>query len=336
VNLGQDISGLVEMLAAKNVCVRGPTGPHVPFLYTKHVSTAVKHYRPPLFSSEPADGSASRQAIAEALFKDLTTGVDWHFDYHENLQRAEDLFAWYRQQPRGREPLVDVALLFPTSAHRLDNWNTWSGEGFAGGYPQGLMQFAEALRDIVDYDVVDERLIASGVLARYSMLVWPCGLVAEKATLDEIAKWIRSGGMLLVSELVKVRTMEGEACAFAAVLQDSGTQGLRRLGQGWVYDARGELEKLPQIVFRRHDLHAIHDAWPSSVSKLPAIDRAVDGVLVSLMDEGILMLNRNEQPVTKQLPKPLTDRPHYRNLPSEVRLEPHSLKWLPAQLVQSP
>ncbi len=75
VNLGQDISGLIKMLAAKNICVRGPTGPQVPFLYTRHVSTAVKHYHPPLFSSEPADGSASRQAIAEALFKDLTTGV---------------------------------------------------------------------------------------------------------------------------------------------------------------------------------------------------------------------------------------------------------------------
>ncbi len=42
----------------------------VPFLYTKRVATAVRHYRPAGFSSEPVDASASREQLALAYFKD--------------------------------------------------------------------------------------------------------------------------------------------------------------------------------------------------------------------------------------------------------------------------
>ena len=85
INLGQDLTGIVKMCAEKQVCVRTPTGAMVPFLYTKRVATAARHYPPPKFSSEPVDGNAPRKDIAVALFKDLTTGVNWHFDYLPNL-----------------------------------------------------------------------------------------------------------------------------------------------------------------------------------------------------------------------------------------------------------
>ncbi|MEJ0001499.1 MAG: family 14 glycosylhydrolase [Verrucomicrobiota bacterium] len=69
VNLGQDISGLVKMAAEKHVYLRTPTGPMVPFLYTKRVATAVRHYKPAGFSSEPVDGSAPLQADGSRLFQ---------------------------------------------------------------------------------------------------------------------------------------------------------------------------------------------------------------------------------------------------------------------------
>ena len=109
---------------------------------------------------------------------------------------------------------------------------------------------------------------------------------------------------------------------------------MRRLGRGWVYDARGELDRLPQLIVHRGNLSVLNEAWPLSVSTLPAVDLAADGVLVSLMDEGILMLNRTDRPVTKKVPKQVSVLPAYHDLPREVRLEPHELKWLSAKSAQ--
>lgn len=76
------------MAGTKHIYVGTPTGPFVPFLYTKRVATAARHYAPASFSSEPANGNAPCQQIALAYFKDLTTGVKWHFDYKENYDRC--------------------------------------------------------------------------------------------------------------------------------------------------------------------------------------------------------------------------------------------------------
>ena len=86
--LGQDLSGLVKMLASKGMIVRTPTGPMVPHLYTDGLRRPPGFTSPARLSSEPMDGSASLGEIAGALFKDLTTGVTWHFDYPENIERA--------------------------------------------------------------------------------------------------------------------------------------------------------------------------------------------------------------------------------------------------------
>ena len=56
--LGQDLSGLVKMLASKGMIVRTPTGPMVPHLYTRRVTTAARFYHVPRLSTEPADGNA--------------------------------------------------------------------------------------------------------------------------------------------------------------------------------------------------------------------------------------------------------------------------------------
>ena len=176
INLGQDITGLLKMAGEKHIYVRTPTGPAVSFLYTKRVATAARHYAPASFSSEPVDGNAPCKQMALAYFKDLTTGVKWHFDYGGNFGRCKESLADYRNFWMDAEyPKVDTALFFPTTSHYLENWNNWSGEGFNGGFPAGLQQYAEDLRDRIDYDVVDERLVSDGFLDAYRVLIWPAG-----------------------------------------------------------------------------------------------------------------------------------------------------------------
>ncbi len=207
--LGQDLSGLVKMLASKGMIVRSPTGPMVTHLYTRRVATAARFYHAPRLSTEPVDGSAPIGEIAGALFKDLTTGVRWHFDYPENMERAPTPFQHARSLPRHDYPRIDAAIFFSTTAHRLENWNNWR-EGFQGGYPEGMAPWLEGLRDILDYDVVDERLIDDGALRTYRLLIWPFGTRVESRTMEKIRDWVERGGTLLVRDLAAVRTVEGK------------------------------------------------------------------------------------------------------------------------------
>ena len=95
----------------------------------------------PGLSTEPVDGYAPIGEIAGALFKDLTTGATWHFDYLENMERAREPFQHVRTLPRHEYPRIDAAIFFSTTAHRLENWDNWH-EGFQGGYPEGMARLA--------------------------------------------------------------------------------------------------------------------------------------------------------------------------------------------------
>ena len=305
VALGQDLSGLVKMLASKGMIVRTPTGPFVTHLYTRRVATAARFYHVPKLSSEPVDGNAPVGEIAGALFKDLTTGVTWHFDYAENMERARTTFQRVQALPRHGYPRIDAAVFFSTTAHRLENWDNWR-EGFQGGYPEGMPAWLEGLRDILDYDVVDERLIDDGALRGYKLLIWPFCTRIESRTLKKIRAWVAGGGTLLVCDLSAVRTVEGQPIALPT-------------GQGRVVDAGGSLERLAERVRTRD----------RQMTGLPPVDARQDGVLASLFDDGILLFNRNakEATVTLSMPAGRWDV-NYPGLPASITLPPLAIRWL--------
>jgi hypothetical protein len=303
--LGQDLSGLVKMLASKRMIVRSPTGPVVTHLYTRRVATAARFYHPPRLSTEPVDGSAPPAEIAGALFKDLTTGATWHFDYPENMERGRELFRHARSLPRHDYPRIDAAIFFSRTAHRLDDWDNWR-TGFQGGYPEGMAPWLEGLRDILDYDVVDERLIDDGALRTYRLLIWPFGTRVESCTMAKIRDWVEHGGTLLVRDLPALRTVEGDRITTPA-------------GQGRVVDAGGRLERLAEQV-RTRDRQA---------TGLPPLDARPDGVLTSLFDDGILLFNRQAKAVTVELSMPAGRWDvDYPGLPASITLPPLAIRWV--------
>jgi hypothetical protein len=91
----------------------------------------------------------------------------------------------------GDRSIVDVAIFFPTiSQHlRLDY-----------PVPTKLLEISEALPDLFDYDVVDERLIVDGALSNYRALIWVEGSVVGDDVLDEIANWVAEGGILITNQ----------------------------------------------------------------------------------------------------------------------------------------
>jgi len=288
--------------------VRTPTGPIVTHLYTRRVATAARFYLVPKLSSEPVDGNAPIGEIAGALFKDLTTGVTWHFDYAENMERARTTFQRVQALPRHAYPRIDAAVFFSTTAHRLENWDNWR-EGFQGGYPEGMPAWLEGLRDILDYDVVDERLIDDGALRGYKLLIWPFGTRIESRTLEKIRAWVAGGGTLLVRDLSAVRTVEGQPIALPA-------------DRGRVVDAGGSLERLAERVRTRD----------RQMTGLPPVDARQDGVLASLFDDGLLLFNRNAQEATVTLSMPAGRWDvNYPGLPGSITLPPLAIRWLGRQ-----
>jgi hypothetical protein len=301
VNLGQDISGLAKMAGRQGLYLRTPTGAAVPFLYTKRVATAARYYKPGGFSSEPVDGSASCEQMATAYFKDLTTGVGWHFDYPGNLERCQQAFAEYRKLWAGAEyPQIDTALFFPTTSHFLANWNNWQPKGFSGGFPEGLQAYAEDLRDMVDYDVVDELLVSDGFLSSYRFLVWPTGNVAEAETLQKVRAWVEDGGTLLIAGLENIRTVERDRGAFGDLAKLPANKGVRRVGKGEIITIGDKVEDLDTAYPAEHD--------------------ARDGVLVSAFKNGTLLFNKTDKTVVKKVNTPTT--------PTEITLAPFQFKWI--------
>lgn len=318
---GQDLTGVVKMASARGAQIRTPTGPLVPFLYTKRVATAASFYGLTGFSSEPVDGEAPAAAVAGAVFKDLTTGVTLHFDYPPNMARGRDSIEAERRLWRGEYPLVDTALFFSTAGHRLADGQR--DQGFEG-YPENLVPFSEGLREVLDYDVVDERLVDDGALARYRVIVWPVGFVTEVATLAKLRSWVEGGGVLVIGDLARLATVEGDRGAFA----DIPETGTTRVGAGAIVDGGGDLSRVASVVVNRA---FVATGAVSTSDLLPPIDRADDGVLVSLFADGVMLFNSTDAPVTKSLAIPPGPwRVSYEGLPQSVDLAPFEIVWVRA------
>lgn len=232
-----------------------------------------------------------------------------------------------RQWPRVRSvrttyPGIDTALFFSTTSHRLDT--SRDSNGLFKGYPDGLVDIAEGLRDITDYDVLDERLTDDGFLDEYNVLVWPIGLVTEARTLQTVRRWIDRGGILIVGNLGAVRTVENDRGAFADLEPDPS--GRTRVGNGSVYDLDGGRVDLGWLAASR--AYVTPDATPVAGPFLAPLDTAFDNILVSQFETGLLLFNRGSITVTKTLVMPAGNwRFTYSHLSIAVTLAPGALRW---------
>jgi len=293
--IGQDITGLAKMCAEENIVFRRPIGFMVPWLYVKFAATAARHYNPPQYASEPSSHNSPVYIVAQSLFEDLTTGVTWSFRYHSDFVTAANIGLLDEFNKiynvlggDGTYPIVEVALFYPTSAHYLEHWDTWYNRPFHmheyGGWPTGLYDYAEPLRRMMDYDVVDERMVGDGFLGEYKYLIWPAGTVAEASTLQKAADWAAAGGTLLIAGIEKVRTVEGGRGVFGAIAAVAAVNGVRTFGSGKVIDITGSAADLPAV-------------YPGYLSS-----KDIDGpILVSEFKDGVLVYNRTSEGLSKDI-----------------------------------
>lgn len=208
---GQDTTAIPKIARKYDVHIRSTHGGFQPFAQNyggmlKKIATPCKFYNVPHWLEPPGaitpDGEVSR--IMEAI----SCGNYGFWDWGANPLTAADVFRKYTNFFSREKPIVDVAFFFPTTDHRLHPQTT---------FPQKLQADAAALRDVMDFDMVDEALITDDALKNYRVLIWSEGRYVEQRTLEKIYDWINKGGTIVWRGTNICETVEGDTKA-ASVL----------------------------------------------------------------------------------------------------------------------
>lgn len=205
---GNDNSLIPKLAARYKADVRSTHGAFKPFAENTatmlgRLGSASRFYGAP-FWTEPPSGLTANQEI-ERIFEAVSQGAKGHFDWATNAIEARDVYYRYGKYLRVEKPVVDVAMFYPAEAQklRLDQ-----------GYAPLFAQACAYLRDVGNFDIVDDRMVQDDCLSRYRVLVLWEGTLADPQTLDKIKAWVNDGGTLVAYDFGKVTTFEGDTSWF--------------------------------------------------------------------------------------------------------------------------
>ncbi len=196
--LGADFTAQAEAAARYGAGLRitnEASNYNMNYMLTRQVATSCRFYGT-FYGFEPA-GGVNTEAISARIYNATASGADELFTYDPEPEGERG--AKYREMRKylvKREPSVDVAYFLNRTSADL-------------GLSRSYWQSGTALRNATDFDVVDERLIAQGVLKRKRVLCWLDGHVVEQSTAAQIEKWVNAGGLLLVQTSSAAETVEG-------------------------------------------------------------------------------------------------------------------------------
>lgn len=275
-------------MAGKYGIVLQPADCRGAYFGDKWIATAYHFYGVPL--STEAAGNLDPATFAQRMFSDASCGASQLFTY-EFLKHAPDIQR-YVHLYTGRPGNTDVAVLCPTTLYRL------------GADLQPTIQAAHTLRDLTDYDVLDELLITDGALTRcYRTFVVFQGDFVEQAVLDRIVQWVQAGGTLVVCG--SVRNVEGETWAIGEA-GDAGSDA-RRVGVG-----RGSVVRFSEVPRDRQSFEALYSRFPTTA----AVDGVFDGVWTTKRGRDTLLFNTTDKPVRRRAAG---------SAGGELEVEPHTI-----------
>jgi len=196
---GNDQGRYVKAMARLGVAAQTPG--NVGYIATRRVSTACRVYGVPYFTEPPAD--VPRDAQLNRIFMDLSNGVDCWFDYLQNLDGAKDYFVKYKEHFTGADPVTTVAVWHPTADHWLHPDQGWSGPA---------LMLSEPLRDMMPYEIVDDRMIVDGALDKLGIrhLVLAGAQWLDEAAWKAVQTWVERGGVFVVLQASPIPTVAGD------------------------------------------------------------------------------------------------------------------------------
>lgn len=207
---GGNDNSLIPKLAAKaKADVRSTHGAFHPFAENSatmfgRLGSACRYYDVPFWSEPPTIISANQEV--ERIFEAVSQGAKGHFDWTSNALKYREVYLRYGKFMRVSKPVVDVAMFYPAEAQKIR-----PSEGYANLFAQACGY----VRDIANFDIVDDRMVLDGCLSNYRILALWEGTMCDQATLDKIKAWVNDGGVLLSYDFGKVTNFEGEATWYA-------------------------------------------------------------------------------------------------------------------------
>jgi hypothetical protein len=182
-------------------------------------------------STEPAGGLEDK-AFVRRMFSDASCGASQFFTYEfENhvpaMQKYVHLYT-------GEPGETQVAVYCPTTLYRL------------GGSLHDSIVAAPSLRDLCEFDVLDELLIGDGALnaKRYKALIIFQGDIIDQPILKKFDTFRRTGGKIIEVGNASVKNVEGEPWPRASKMEH--TAPLNTHGQ-WLRDLVPKLAGLKGV-----------------------------------------------------------------------------------------
>jgi len=181
----------------------------------KWTSTAYHFYHVE-YRTEAA-GHLEGGTFVKRVFVDASCGASRLFSYElaELLPSCKKYLHLYT----GERGITDVALLAPTTLYYLN------------GNVMPIVERGELLRDLFDYDVLDELLISDGALPNYRILFADDCRVVEKDIILKIIAWTQKGGIFLFRSGHDIEDVEGNR---DWIINKADEKGMK-LGQGSIY-----------------------------------------------------------------------------------------------------
>ncbi len=212
---GVDLSALVKICRETGAEIRSTHGGVYPVptnlsSLLRRLASASQLYGVP-FWSEPPGGMGTNQMVGR-IFESLSCRASRFYDFFADPVGNAKVIRKYKQFMTREETVCDVAMLFPSTDHMLRSMI---------GYPTGLLKIGPMLRSTMDFDIIDERMIADGALNSVRVLVSTDGAFFAPEALARIEAWMRNGGVL-VRGAVPMMTVEGEATVWNRI---SGMMG---------------------------------------------------------------------------------------------------------------
>jgi len=266
---------------------------HQNFYATRLATTAARLYGVPT-GYEPASSHTAR-GTAGRIFNTAANNGEHFFTYHGNIfSRQTAIDNWlknYHVFDTRQEPVVDVAVYYPQTANFLDQGT------FRYLYAWGFNPRAREIRNVIEVDYLDDRLIAEGFLDRYKVLVLVWGDDIEKEVLDKVDHWMRQGGTVVYPSFPRGRldTVEGDASTFTR-------WNMGDTGQGHFYRFDGDMDP-PSVYADFVKSVLLSTETLSRPAKMALNLKRPDDVFVSAQKDGhFLVINYGDDTATVEYP----------------------------------
>lgn len=186
---GQDYTGLGMLLARHGLSLWSTYG-SLPVVHHKRIQTICRTLG--VRYCTEAVTERSRQDVLNRMFEDAADGARCFFEFHHNFDKHPDAFLEHAHLLRGDDPLVDVAVLFHSTQQLRQPRQP---------FPPRLQILSEPLRDLLDFEIVDEELLGgTSCLHRYGVLVVPDAGPLRTSTLVALSDFAHRGGLVVVPE----------------------------------------------------------------------------------------------------------------------------------------